>query len=95
MMQRGKGRPPTRPVQLKDGFYIEVRNKGARERGVKIHCVSKAVMESTIAQYQRNNKDVTVLGEHKDFEWESEKKLRAKPLKSGSIKSDAKASSSS
>ena len=80
-MQRGKGRPPTRPIQLRDGFYIEVRNKGARDRGVKIHCDTKAIMETTIVQYERSNKEVTVLGEHKDFEWESEKKLRSKPLK--------------
>jgi len=29
------GRPPTRPKKLKDGFYIEIRNKGSKT-GIKI-----------------------------------------------------------
>ena len=81
MMSRGKGRPPTRPIQLRDGFYIEVRNRGSNERGVKIHCETKENMESAIKQYERSNKEVTVLGEHKDFEWESGKSNPKKPRK--------------
>lgn len=73
MTSRGKGRPPMRPIQLRDGFYIEVRNRGSNERGVKIHCETRENMETAIKQYERSNKEVTVLGEHKDFVWENEK----------------------
>jgi len=73
MTKRSKGRPPTKPIQLMDGFYIEVRNMGSRERGVKIRCATKEIMDQTVAQYKRNGKEVTVLGEHKDFQWESER----------------------
>ncbi len=80
MMMKSKGRPATKPIQLMDGFYIEVRNRGSNEKGIKIRCVTKEVMETTILQYRRNNKDVTVLGEHKNFEWQDEKKT-PKPKK--------------
>ena len=71
---KSKGRPPTKPIQFRDGFYIEVRNKGSKDRGVKIHCLTKEIMENTIKQYTRNNKEITILGEHKDFEWADSKK---------------------
>ena len=29
------GRPPTKPKKLRDGFYIEVRNRGANS-GIKL-----------------------------------------------------------
>jgi hypothetical protein len=30
------GRPATRPTELKDGYYIEVRNKNQKTGGIKI-----------------------------------------------------------
>lgn len=55
------GRPATRPAKLKDGFYIEVRNKGARS-GIKIRRDNKADMLEAVKDYRRL-KDITILGE--------------------------------
>ena len=66
---RSKGRPATKPTALMDGFYIEVRNQGSKEKGVKIRSNDKKHMEAVAAQYRKNHKDVTILGEHKDLEW--------------------------
>ena len=58
------GRPPTRPKKLKDGFYIEIRNKGSKT-GIKIRRDTKKQMLSAIKEYEKI-KDVIVLGEFKD-----------------------------
>lgn len=55
------GRPATKPTKLKDGFYIEVRNKGSKT-GIKIRRDSKQEMLTAIKDYERV-KDVIVLGE--------------------------------
>ena len=55
------GRPSSKPKDLKDGFYIEIRNKGAKT-GIKIQRENKEQMLSAIKEYERN-KDVIVLGE--------------------------------
>lgn len=55
------GRPATRPAKLKDGFYIEVRNKGARS-GIKIRRDNRADMLEAVKDY-RKLKDITILGE--------------------------------
>lgn len=55
------GRPATRPTKLKDGFYIEIRNKGAKS-GVKIYSQNKFQMERSIKVYERS-KEVYILGE--------------------------------
>ena len=55
------GRPATRPAKLKDGFYIEVRNKGARS-GIKIRRDNRADMLDAVKDYRRL-KDITILGE--------------------------------
>jgi hypothetical protein len=55
------GRPATKPTKLKDGFYIEIRNKGSKS-GVKLYNATKLQMERTIAMYERS-KEVVVLGE--------------------------------
>jgi hypothetical protein len=64
------GRPPTRPITFKDGFYIEVRNKGASS-GVKIRSDDAASMEAAAKDY-RTSKEVVILGEHKKGKWVSE-----------------------
>jgi hypothetical protein len=66
---KSRGRPITRQAKLMDGFYIEVRNRGSRDRAVKIRSENKLAMEGTAVQYKRFNKEVTVLGEYKNEIW--------------------------
>jgi len=61
------GRPPTRPAKLRDGFYIEVRNKGARS-GIKIRRDNRLDMLEAVEEY-RNIKDIIILGESKNDKW--------------------------
>ena len=61
------GRPSTKPKDLKDGFYIEIRNKGAKT-GIKIRRDTKALMLEAIKEYQKI-KEVVVLGESKKGKW--------------------------
>ena len=35
-MEKRKGRPPTKPSELKDGFYLELRNKKSLNISKKI-----------------------------------------------------------
>lgn len=65
--QRGKrGRPPSKPVVLKDGFYFEVRNHSTDPgAGVKIWKATYEEMLEGVAQY-RKTKQVTILGAYKD-----------------------------
>ena len=58
------GRPPTRPKELRDGFYIEIRNKRAKT-GIKIRRDTKKEMLRAIKEYGKT-KDVIVLGEFKN-----------------------------
>ncbi len=55
------GRPSTKPKKLRDGFYIEVRNKNSKT-GIKIRRDTKEQMLSSIKEYEKT-KDVIVLGE--------------------------------
>ena len=57
------GRPPTRPKKLRDGFYIEIRNKGAKT-GIKLRRDTEEQMLSAIKEYEKI-KEVIVLGEFK------------------------------
>jgi type IV secretory pathway ATPase VirB11/archaellum biosynthesis ATPase len=54
---------------MMDGFYIEVRNRGSNEKGIKIRSESKIDMEDNIRQYERSRKHVIVLGEYKNELW--------------------------
>ena len=58
------GRPPTKPGKLKDGFYIEVRNKGSKS-GVKIRRDTKESMLEAAKDYEKT-KDVVMMGEFKN-----------------------------
>lgn len=58
-----KGRP-LHPLQLKNGFYIEVCNKGMK-KGMKIRSDSKKAMEDAANMYSEY-KGVTILGEYKN-----------------------------
>lgn len=55
------GRPATRPTKLKDGYYIEIRNKGSKS-GVKIYSHNEFQMKRAIKMYERS-KEVFILGE--------------------------------
>lgn len=71
------GRPPVLPKKKKDGFWLEIRNKGANSGVVIIRDSYEAMMQA-VRQYE-NTKDVVVLGEHKNGKKvESEKKKKAK-----------------
>ncbi|HLT50796.1 MAG TPA: hypothetical protein VKZ93_02500 [Arenibacter sp.] len=59
------GRPATRPTELKDGYYIEVRNKNQKSGGIKIRRDTEEQMLFAYEEYKKS-KDVTVLGELKD-----------------------------
>ena len=61
---KSRGRPRVSEVQLKDGFYIEVCNKGTK-KGMKIRSASKEAMDLATAQYS-SYKEVIILGEYKD-----------------------------
>lgn len=63
-----KGRPPSRNKGLRDGYYLEVFNKGANT-GIKIRKETEAEMVEAVEEYRKENKTVTVLGEHKKGEW--------------------------
>lgn len=67
------GRPATRPAKLKDGFYIEVRNKGAKN-GIKIRRDNRAAMLEAVSEYRRI-KDITILGESVNDKWVEKPKL--------------------
>ncbi|MCB0401421.1 MAG: hypothetical protein KDD41_05015 [Flavobacteriales bacterium] len=58
------GRPATKPTELRDGFYIEVRNKGSKN-GIRLRRESRKAMEAAVKEYQRM-KEVVVLGEYKN-----------------------------
>ncbi len=58
------GRPAVLPKKKKDGFYLELRNKGAKS-GVVIIRDTKDAMLRAAKQYEIT-KDVIILGEHKN-----------------------------
>ena len=57
------GRPPVLPKKKKDGFYLELRNKGAKAGIIVIRDTQEAMMQA--AKQYENTKDVIILGEHK------------------------------
>lgn len=60
-------RPRTKPVKFKDGFYIEVRNKGSKA-GIKIRKENKEQMLQA-AKDLEGIKDVIIFGESKNGKW--------------------------
>lgn len=58
------GRPPTRPVKLRDGFYIEVFGKGSKT-GIKLRSENLEEMLRAKENYSKS-KRVNVLGEYKN-----------------------------
>ena len=74
-----RGRPPTKPAVLKDGFYFEVRNRATDPgTGVKIWKATRAEMLEAATEY-RKTKLVVILGAYKNGSpvSEPEKKKKA------------------
>jgi hypothetical protein len=72
------GRPITREVKLRDGFYIEVKSKGA-QKGTKIRRDTYNEIQSAIRQY-RNAYSVQYLGEMKNGKKHTSAKSPAEDL---------------
>jgi hypothetical protein len=68
------GRPSTRPKKLKDGFYIEVKAKGA-DGSIKIRRDTKEEALEAMEHYKRS-KTVENLGEMKNGKWVDGKKKK-------------------
>ncbi|QLH32129.1 MAG: hypothetical protein HWD62_06520 [Cyclobacteriaceae bacterium] len=68
------GRPPVLPKKKKDGFWLEVRNKGAKTGTILIRDSYVAMMQA--AKQYETTKDVIILGEHKNG-----KKWKKRPQK--------------
>lgn len=58
------GRPATKPKDLRDGYYIEVRNKN-KNTGVKIRRDTKEQLVQAINEY-KTSKEVVILGKSKN-----------------------------
>ena len=66
--KKGGGRPPSGPPVFRDGFYIEVRNRGTDPgSGVKVRKETREEMLAAAEEY-RKIKLVVILGEYKDGE---------------------------
>ena len=63
---KSRGRSRVQELKLKNGFYIEVCNKGVK-RGMKIRSENKIAMENAASLYA-GYKEVIILGEYKDGE---------------------------
>ena len=66
------GRPATKPAKLKDGYYIELRNKGASS-GIRIQRDTKEQMEHAMIDYKKT-KEVILLGQVINGKYVNEKK---------------------
>jgi hypothetical protein len=58
------GRPAILPKKKKDGFWLEVRNKGAKSGIILIRSSYQEMMQS--AKQYESTKDVIIMGEHKN-----------------------------
>ena len=58
------GRPSTKPKDLRDGYYIEVRNKN-QKTGVKIRRDTRSQLLMAIDEY-KGIKEVVILGKQEN-----------------------------
>ena len=58
------GRPATKPKKLKDGFYIEVRNRGSQS-GIRIRRDTEEQIQQAKKEYEKT-KNVIYVGEIKN-----------------------------
>ncbi len=72
------GRPPILPKKKKDGYYIEIRNKGAKSGTIIIRDTEQAMLQA--AKQYETTKDVIILGKHENGKRvveEGKKKVKA------------------
>lgn len=58
------GRPSTKPKDLRDGYYIEVKNKN-QNSGIKIRRDTRSQLQLAINEY-KENKEVVILGKQEN-----------------------------
>jgi hypothetical protein len=58
------GRPATKPAELRDGYYIEIRNRNSNS-GVKIRRDNIDQMHRAAKEYERS-KEVIILGRYEN-----------------------------
>lgn len=68
MNNKKRGRPLEKPATMKDGFYIEVRNRVSTDRGIRLYSDTQKGMEENIRHYTRS-KQVVILGELRKQKW--------------------------
>ena len=67
MKSSHRGRPSTRPPELREGYYFEVKSKGASS-GIKIVRDTMKEVEFSLEQYNKT-KVATYIGQVKDGRW--------------------------
>lgn len=71
--KKSAGRPATKPARLKNGFYVGVKNKGM-STPVMMYSVTKEGMMMIAQKYSVfPEKEVVIMGEHKNDQWVDEK----------------------
>ena len=83
-------RPPTRSVNLKDGYYIELRRSG-ENKGMKVHRDSIEEIERAVKKYE-SVYNVVVIGKVVKGKVVDESKAEKKPAKKPAKKTTAKKS---
>lgn len=68
------GRPSTKPKDLRDGYYIEVRNKNQKS-GIKIRRDTESQLLLAIDEY-KENKEVIILGKQENGKMKEIPKLQ-------------------
>ena len=71
------GRPSTKPKDLKDGYYIEVKNK-SQKSGIKIRRDTRSQLLMAIDEY-KDNKEVVILGKQENGKMKDIPELKVKP----------------
>ncbi len=70
--KKSAGRPATKPARLKNGFYVGVKNKGM-STPVMMYSPTKEGMMMIAEKYSIfPEKEVVVMGEHKNDKWLNE-----------------------
>lgn len=71
------GRPSTKPKDLRDGYYIEVRNKKQSSGGIKIRRDTRTQLQLAIDEY-KENKEVIILGKQENGKMKELPELRGR-----------------
>ncbi len=71
------GRPSTKPKDLRDGYYIEVKNK-SQKSGIKIRRDTRSQLLMAIDEY-KVNKEVIILGKQENGKMKDIPELKVKP----------------